>query len=145
MRTGSTLVRVVPSSGGGWDVREPGSARALVHVTSQAEAMQRAQSMLTSGGVVQVLDGEGFLITTEAVPAPGPRPWWYQPPWRLLWVLGPLFSAQGLVRVIDDPTGWLGWLGWLMIVAGALHVVSMVFSRRMDRDIRGACEDHAHH
>jgi hypothetical protein len=140
MRTGSTLVRVVPGSGGGWDVREPGSTRALVHVASQAEAERRARSMLTAGGVIQVLDGEGFLLSTESVPVPGPRPWWYQPPLGFLWVLGPLFAAQGLVRIIDDPTSWFGWF---MVAAGALHLSSVIFSRRTDRDLTRIVEDPA--
>jgi hypothetical protein len=32
-----------------------------------------------------------------------------------------------------------------MIVAGALHLTSVIFSRRMNRDVRGAVEDHPHH
>jgi Uncharacterized protein conserved in bacteria (DUF2188) len=60
MVTGSTLVRVVPRPGGGWDVREPGGNPPLIHADSQAKAVKRAHSMLSRGGDVQVLDAGGF-------------------------------------------------------------------------------------
>ena len=39
MMTGSTVVRVVPSPTGGWDVREPGTARAIGHAAQQDAAV----------------------------------------------------------------------------------------------------------
>ena len=74
MRTGATLVRVLPNPRGGWDVREPGSTRALGHAAERDRAVLRARTLLQRGGVVQVLDHGGSLIQTYSVSDPGKGP-----------------------------------------------------------------------
>lgn len=111
MRTGGTLVRVLPRHGGGWDVREPGNARVLDHASQRDEAIRRAQSLMVNGGCVQVLDRDGFLDQTYSVPGPSERPWWYLQPSPLYWIMGGLFLLQGVLGIstLDPGQFRFGW------------------------------------
>lgn len=135
MRTGSTLVRVLPNPGGGWDVREPGSTRALSHAAEEDEAVVRARAMMPQGGVVQVLDHGGFMVKTYTAPRPGKGPWWYVQPRPLLWVVGGLLLLQGILGVVTTvyPGEYRFWLGLVMGMMGGLYLALVVASRRRDR------------
>jgi hypothetical protein len=139
MPTGSTLVRVVPNPAGGWDVREPGTTRALSHAADKDEALVRAHAVMLNGGVVQVLDDGGFLVETHTVPGPVDRPRWYVTPRPLFWALGALFLVQGIAGVAGrDPGGVRFWMGWAQLLLGALYLVLVSLSRRYDRrSVRG--------
>jgi hypothetical protein len=41
---------VVPSKGGGWDVKAPGGTRSSAHVDTQAEAIDRAREIVHKSG-----------------------------------------------------------------------------------------------
>ena len=56
MRTGSTLMRVVESLGGGRDIREPGSIRAVDHRADMNEAVIKAGTMMAHGGAVRIIN-----------------------------------------------------------------------------------------
>ena len=59
MRTGSTLMRVVESPGGGRDIREPGSIRAVDHRADMNEAVIKAEEF-----EAQVEQTLGFMRET---------------------------------------------------------------------------------
>lgn len=134
MRTGSTLVRVLPNPAGGWDVREPGSARALGHAAERDKAVLRAQALMVSGGVVQLLDDSGVLVKTYTVPGPGQNPWWYVPPLPLFWVVGGVFTLQGAFGVATHNISEIPfWLGLVMGLMGVLYLALVARSRGRDR------------
>ena len=134
MLTGSTLVRVVPNPGGGWDVREPGSTRALHHSAVKEKAVRRARSAMLDGGVVHVLDGEGVLLQAYTVPGPRDRPWWYIPPRPLSWVTGSLFLLLGILEVAGHGIGeFRFWLSLATGLLGGFYLVMLVVSHRRDR------------
>ena len=132
MQTGSTLVRVAPNPAGGWDVREPGTTRVLSHADGKDDALVRAHAVMLNGGVVQVLDGGGFLVETHTVPGPVDRPRWYVTPRPLFWALGALFLVQGIAGVASLG-GLRFWMGWAQLLLGALYLVLVTLSRRYDR------------
>lgn len=136
MVTGSTLVRVVPNPDGGWDVREPGGTRALTHARTKDTAILRARTMMLNGGVVQVLDSEGYLLETYTVSGPRERPWWYIAPRRLSWVIGSMFVLQGVLQVAGRGIGeFRFWLGLTMGLLGICYLVMLVISYRRDRQL----------
>ena len=132
MRTGSTLVRVVPNVAGGFDVKEPRAARPLLHAESQELALVRAREALYDGGVVQIVNGDGFIIETHHVPFPGRagRPWWYVPFRDLAVLLGVLQFIPGLLRLVEGESGFSTWLGAFQIIFGLLLIWAAVVSRR---------------
>lgn len=135
METGSTRVRVVPGSAGRWEVREPGSTRALLEVESPTVAVVRARKLLTRGGTVEILDQAGLVLETHVVPPPSAsQSWWYMPPKKLFWVLGALFLAQGVFHLVVDG---LGWPGVLFSFAGALYLSCLTASHRRHSRIAG--------
>ncbi|HEY0238672.1 MAG TPA: hypothetical protein VGC37_08505 [Friedmanniella sp.] len=134
MQTGSTLVRVAPNPSGGWDVREPGSARVLARAANRDGALLRAHAVMLNGGFVQVLDGEGFLVETRTVPSPAERPRWYVVSRPLFWALVVLFLVQGVAGVAGrGPAELRFWLGLVQLLLGAVYLVLMIMSRRHDR------------
>lgn len=117
----------MPGPTGRWEVREPGSSRALLEADSPVVAVARARRLLTGGGTVEVLDQAGLVLESQTVPSPTDgRPWWYLPPTKLNWALGALFAAQGVFHL----TGGTGWLGWLFALMGAVHLSSLAASHR---------------
>ena len=66
---------VVPSSGGGWDVKKPGSARASSHHPTQSEAERRAKELVADegGGDVVIHRPDGSIRDSDTV-APGRDP-----------------------------------------------------------------------
>lgn len=136
MQTGSTLVRVAPNPAGGWDVREPGTTRVLAHAAHQDGAVRRAHAVMLNGGIVQVLNGEGFLVETRTVPSPLERPRWYIASRPLFWALGGLFLVQGVVGVVSrGPAELRFWLAVVQLLLGASYLVLMIVSRRHDRQL----------
>lgn len=134
MSTGSTVVRVVENPGGGWDIREPGSTRALAHSADMKEAVLRARTMMQHGGAVRIINREGFVMETQAVPAPGDNPWWYLAPRPLFWFLGGLFLLQGVLGTLSRRGGGvLWWMGVLMGLLGVAYLSMLLISRRRDR------------
>ena len=127
MDTGSTLVRVVPGPTGLWEVREPGSSRALFEADSPVVATARARRLLTGGGTVEVLDQAGRVLESQTVPPPSVvRPWWYLPPTKLNLVLGAMFATQGLFHLF---TG-VAWLSWLFILTTVFYAIALTASHR---------------
>jgi hypothetical protein len=134
MRTGSTVVRVAPNGEGGWDVREPGNSQPLAQATEEGKAVLRARSLMVNGGVVQILDAEGFLVATQLVPGPRDRPWWYVPPNLFLRWYPAVLVLQGVLGIVDHrEDGFELWLYLVVTVVGAAGVVLMVISVRRDR------------
>lgn len=129
METGSTLVRVVPGPTGRWEVREPGSSRALFAADSPLTATARARRLLTGGGTVEVLDQAGRMLESQTVPPPSVgRPSWYLPPTKLNWALGVLFAVQGMFHLIVR----VGWLSGLFLLTAAGYVIALMASHRRD-------------
>ncbi len=136
MRTGSKVVRVLPNPAGGWDVREPGSTRALSHAAQENKAVLRAQAIMLRGGVVEVLDHSGALVKTHTVPGPDENPWWYVPPLPLYYVLSGLFLLQGISGVTTlDFAKFRFWLALMMLMAGFGYVALVLASRRRNRHL----------
>ena len=136
MLTGSTLVRVVPNPGGGWDVWEPGGTRALAHARTKDKAILRARTLMLDGGVVQVFHAEGSLLETYTVSGRRGRPWWYIPPRPWFWLIGSLFLLQGVFEVAGRGIGGLRfWLGLMMWLLGGFYLVMLVISYRRDRQL----------
>jgi hypothetical protein len=132
VETGSTLVRVVPGPTGRWEVREPGSSRALFEADSPVIAAARARRLLTGGGTVEVLDQAGRVLESQTAPSASVgRPWWYVPPTKLNWVLGALFAAQGVFHLIAG----VRWLSWLFLLMAAVYLIALTASRRRDSRI----------
>src|SRR5918997_4407975 len=135
MRTGSTVIRVVENPDGGWDIREPGRTRALAHSADLNEAVLKARTMMVNGGAVRIVNGEGFLVETRTVPAPGDNPWWYQAPRLSTWVLGVLLVLQAVVGTVSRRTdGIFFWLYVVMGLLGVASIVQLLVSRRRGRD-----------
>ena len=136
MRTGSTVIRVVENPDGGWDIREPGRTRALAHSADLNEAVLKARTMMVNGGAVRIVNGEGFLVETRTVPAPGDNPWWYQAPRLSTWVLGVLLVLQAVVGTASRRTdGIFFWLYVVMGLLGVASIVQLLVSRRRDRHL----------
>lgn len=131
------MVRVVPGADGGWDVREPGSNRALVHAAEKEAAVLRARAMMLHGGVVQVLDNEGFLVEARTVSAPADKPWWYVPSTPVFGVMGVLFLVLGILGITTDHVSEpaLG-LYLLLGLMGVFYLVVVISSRRRDRALQ---------
>lgn len=66
---------VVPSEGGGWDVRAPRAHRASSHHDTQREAEERAKEIVGNlgGGEVRIHDRQGRIRDSDTVP-PGRDP-----------------------------------------------------------------------
>jgi hypothetical protein len=66
---------VVPSPSGGWDVKAPNAQRASVHVSTQAEGIDRAREIVhnTGGGEVVIHRPDGRIRDSDTV-APGRDP-----------------------------------------------------------------------
>lgn len=134
MQTGSTLVRVVPNSAGGWDIREPGSGRPLSRAPTKDKAVLRARAAMLSAGTVQVLGADGLLLQTYLVSGPSERPWWYIPSRPLFWVAGVLFVLQGVLGLTGSRPGEFGfWLGLAVGLMGVFYLVLIAVSHRRDR------------
>ena len=129
MGTGSSLVRVVPHSDAGWEVRVPGSTKPLVHASTSAEAIRRARPLMLNGGTVHVLDADGSILHRESVPAPlGPS--------RLFIVLelgvGALVATSSALRLSNRSETLT--VDWIALVAGLVLVavsVVMLVRRRI--------------
>jgi ABC-type multidrug transport system permease subunit len=90
--------------------------------------------MMLHGGAVRIVNREGFLIETRTVPPPGDNPWWYLPPRPLFWVLGAVFTLQGVSSALFGNRG--GFLFWMYLVMGLLgitYIVLLLISLRRDR------------
>jgi hypothetical protein len=136
MRTGSTVIRVMQNPGGGWDIREPGRTRALAHSDDLNEAVLKARTMMVNGGAIRIVNGEGFLVETRTVPAPGDNPWWYLAPRLSTWVLGVLFVMQGVFGTVTRRgDGIFFWLYVVMGLLGVAYIVQLLVSRRRDRHL----------
>lgn len=66
---------VVPSEGGGWDVRAPGADRASSHHDTQADAIDRAREIVhnVGGGEIVIHGRDGKIRDSDTV-APGNDP-----------------------------------------------------------------------
>lgn len=66
---------VVPNSGGGWDVRKPGAARASSHHDTQRQAEARAKEILAGnhGGEAVIHGRDGRIRDSDTV-SPGRDP-----------------------------------------------------------------------
>lgn len=66
---------VVPNSGGGWDVKAPGAQRASAHTDTQADAIQRAKTIVHNqgGGEVRIHGKDGQIRNNDTV-RPGNDP-----------------------------------------------------------------------
>ncbi len=66
---------VVPNPKGGWDVKQPGSARASAHMPTQEAARSRAREIVrkAGGGEVRVHRRDGRIRDSDTVP-PGNDP-----------------------------------------------------------------------
>lgn len=134
MKTASTVMRVVENPGGGWDIREPGSTRALAHSADMKDAVHRASTMMLHGGAVRIINRRGFVVETQAVPAPGQNPWWYLAPRPGFWALGGLFVLQGVFGTLSHRGGGvLFWVYLLMGLVGVSYIAMLLISRRRDR------------
>lgn len=147
METGSTLVRVVPGRTGRWEVREPGSSRALFETGSPVVAVARAKKLLTGGGTVQVLDQTGRVLEAQTVPRPSAAPHrWYIRPGTQRWVLLLLSlswiisSPVRLQAGADTPDIVFGLLG---AVIGLAFLLGVFLSIRFDRSAARKSVDHA--
>lgn len=66
---------VVPNSEGGWDVRKPGATRSSAHTETQAEAQDRARTILgNAGGGEMLTHGRDGQIRAKDTIAPGNDP-----------------------------------------------------------------------
>jgi Uncharacterized protein conserved in bacteria (DUF2188) len=68
---------VVPSGGGGWDVRKPGGSRASSHHRTQGAAEAKAKQVLRNvgGGEAVIHDRHGRIRDSDTVaPARDPNP-----------------------------------------------------------------------
>lgn len=67
---------VVPSSGGGWDVKAPGAKRSSSHHDTQADAERRAKEIVgnAGGGEVVIHRPNGEIRDSDTV-APGRDPY----------------------------------------------------------------------
>jgi hypothetical protein len=119
---------------GGWDIREPGTARPVDHCADIDEAVRKAGTMMLHGGAVRIDNQEGFLVETRPVRAPGDNPWWYRPQGPLLWVLGVGFVLQGEFGMLGRlGNGLLFWMYLVMGLFGIAYIVLMLISLRRDR------------
>ncbi len=136
MRTGSSRIHLVPSGDGGWELRELADGRALERRRTESQALASARAMLVRGrgGEIVVHRSDGAVVETVAVPASGPKPWWYVPPRALFWVLGLLVVGQAVLHLIEGPApGRLGGLWWwVMLLLGLLYLAAVARSRHLD-------------
>lgn len=60
---------VVPGADGGWDVKKPGAQRASAHTDTQAEAINRARTIVENqgGGEVRIHNRQGVIRDTDTV------------------------------------------------------------------------------
>ena len=66
---------VVPSPGGGWDVKKPGASRSSAHLGTQRDADKRAAEILhNAGGGERITHGRGGQIRSKDTIAPGNDP-----------------------------------------------------------------------
>lgn len=75
-KAGSSSNRhVVPSPKGGWDVKKPGSSRAVAHTDSQKAATDRARQIVhnAGGGEVRIHGKDGRIRDSDTI-APGHDP-----------------------------------------------------------------------
>jgi hypothetical protein len=75
-KTGKSSNRhVVPSPRGGWDVKKPGSNRAVAHTDSQQAATDRARQIVRNagGGEVRIHGRDGRIRDSDTI-APGRDP-----------------------------------------------------------------------
>lgn len=66
---------VVPSPGGGWDVKKPGAGRSSSHQSTQSGAIDRAREIVhnAGGGEVVIHRPDGTIRDSDTV-APGKDP-----------------------------------------------------------------------
>ena len=66
---------VVPNPKGGWDVHAPGASRSSAHTHTQAEAIDRARSIVRNagGGEVTIHGRDGRIRDSDTV-SPGNDP-----------------------------------------------------------------------
>lgn len=67
---------IVPNQGGGWDVGDPGAARASAHTATQADALRRERTIVgnTGAGEVVIHGGNGQIRDSDTI-APGNDPY----------------------------------------------------------------------
>jgi hypothetical protein len=67
---------VVPNAKGGWDVKAPEGKRASAHTNTQADAIQRAKTIVKNqgGGEVRIHDKKGQIRDSDTV-RPGNDPY----------------------------------------------------------------------
>jgi hypothetical protein len=67
---------VVPNANGGWDVKAPDSKKASAHTNTQADAIQRAKTIVKNqgGGEVRIHDKKGQIRDSDTV-RPGNDPY----------------------------------------------------------------------
>lgn len=93
--------------------------------------LRRAQAILANGGVMQVLDEEGFLVETVAVASIGEGPRWYVEPLPILWVLSGSLILQGVVGIASFDLHLVRfWLGVGTALFGVPGLILLIFSRR---------------
>jgi hypothetical protein len=73
---GPNARHVVPNPNGGWDVKKPGANRASVHTDTQAQAAERAKTIVGNdgGGEVRIHGRDGRIREANTVP-PGNDPY----------------------------------------------------------------------
>jgi hypothetical protein len=146
VETGSTLVRVVPGRTGRWEVREPGSSRALFETDSPVVAVARARRLLTGGGIVEVLDQTGRVLETQAVPPPAalPRRWYIRPGTqrRVLLVLSLYWVLSSPVRLRPGADTFDVAFGLLGAAVGLALMLGIFLSVRFDRSADWKSSDH---
>lgn len=61
---------VTPNPDGGWDVRAPGASRASAHLDKQAEAIDRARTILgnVGGGERNIHGRDGQIRAKDSIP-----------------------------------------------------------------------------
>ena len=66
---------VVANPKGGWDVKKPGSGRAIVHTETQKDAVDRARKIVSNsgGGEVRIHGRDGRIRDSDTI-APGKDP-----------------------------------------------------------------------
>lgn len=66
---------VVPDPNGGWNVTKPGASRASAHTDTQAQAIDRARTILgNAGGGEMSIHGRNGAVRAKDTIAPGNDP-----------------------------------------------------------------------